>query len=428
MQIALILFYIISTAVIVVGGFSLTYFPLAVISELRPRRKTVFRTPRPLVSVVIPAYNEGKVVGNCVESILTSNYQNFEIILVDDGSKDDTLEVMRRYEHLPQVQVIAKPNGGKASALNLGFSRSEGEILFFVDADGIFTPSTIEEMLKAFVSEKVGAVCGNDSPVNLDRPLTQLMSIQTHVGTGLVRRALAEINCLPIVSGNVGAFRRSALERVDPAGSELFQSDPQEVHLEGPFREHFIGEDLELTWRIHRAGYQVKFAPHAIVMAEVPSTIKDLWKQRVRWARGFLQTVRLHPDLYLNLKHMPLSLYLPINYFNNVIIPILQILILILIVWLSFAGYSPVGLNPLSLLLWLGLGGALLTTLFAIALDRAWKDLLFFYVLPLWVPYSVMMNLVMVWAIILEIRGAESKWNKLDRTGVISRRSLEKKS
>jgi cellulose synthase/poly-beta-1,6-N-acetylglucosamine synthase-like glycosyltransferase len=121
------------------------------------------------------------------------------------------------------------------------------EILFFVDADGIFTHNTIREMLNAFTSEKIGAVCGNDAPINLDRIQTHLACIQTHVGTGFVRRALAVINCLPIVSGNIGAFRRSVIEKT------------------GPFLEGFIGEDLELTWRIHKAGYQVNFAPWAVV-------------------------------------------------------------------------------------------------------------------------------------------------------------------
>src|SRR6476646_11416464 len=120
---------------------------------------------------------------------------------------------MQRYAHLPNVTVIDKRNGGKAASLNTGIRYAHGEILFFVDADGIFTGRTIREMLKGFDSEKVGAVCGNDEPINLDRPQTHLAALLTHVGTGFVRRALASINCLPIISGNLGAFRRSVLEQ-----------------------------------------------------------------------------------------------------------------------------------------------------------------------------------------------------------------------
>jgi poly-beta-1,6-N-acetyl-D-glucosamine synthase len=421
-----LLFYAISTVLIIVGSLALAYFPLALYATLRPRRPAVFNSDNPLVSIIVPAYNEGKVIGHCIESILASDYQNFEIILVDDGSKDDTFEVMQRYKNVTGVQVCTKPNGGKATALNEGYRRSKGEILLFVDADGIFTPGTIDEMLKAFTSLKVGAVCGNDAPVNLDRLLTQLMCLQTHVGTGFVRRALAELNCLPIVSGNSGAFRRSVLEQVGivqstPLYTDLMQA--WETNRTGPFRDGFIGEDLELTWRVHRAGYQVKFAPKAFVMAEVPSTIKGLWKQRVRWARGLLQTIRLHRDMFFNLRYGTLGLYLPINFFNMIVVPFLQLLVFILLIILLAAGYRPIALNLAGIVLWLGLGAALLSTLFAVALDWSWKDLRFIYVIPLWVPYALMMDLVMVWAIVLEIFKKESQWNKLERTGVVSRRS-----
>ena len=281
-----------------------------------------------------------------------------------------------------------------------------------MDADGIFTHSTIREMLNAFTSEKIGAVCGNDYPLNFDTAQTKLYCLQTHVGTGFVRRALAEINCLPIVSGNCGAFRRKVLSwpflRLGKEGE--------------PYIKGFIGEDLELTWRVHRAGYRVAFAPRAIVRAEVPSTVKALWKQRVRWARGLLQTVKIHREMFFNFKYGMLGMYLPINFFNMVINPILQLLIVLLVIILAAAGFSPIQLNILTIILWVGLGGALFTFLFSIALDRAWKDLRFLYVIPLWVPYSLLMDIVDIWAIILEVRGAESKWNKFERTGVISGR------
>jgi cellulose synthase/poly-beta-1,6-N-acetylglucosamine synthase-like glycosyltransferase len=242
-----------------------------------------------------------------------------------------------------------------------------------------------------------------------------------------VRRALGVLNCLPIVSGNIGAFRRSVLENADPAFRQSVQQSLGKIwenRRDGPFREKFIGEDLELTWRIHRTGYRVAFAPRAIVMAEVPSTIKGLWKQRVRWARGLLQTVGLHKDMFFNSNYWPIGMYMPINYFNMVIVPFLQLLIVFMIVLFALAGYSPIRLDILNIILWAGLLGALLTTVFALFLDGAWRDLKYAYVLPLWVPYSLMMDVVMVWAVILEIRGTEAQWNKLDRTGVITRRAL----
>jgi poly-beta-1,6-N-acetyl-D-glucosamine synthase len=431
MNILLAFFNILSLVIISVGALMIVYYPLAILFELRQRNNPVFKTPAPLVSIIVPAYNEEKVVANCVESILASRYKNYEIILVDDGSTDGTLREMMKYEKSAKVRIISQSNGGKASALNHGFRLSKGEILFFVDADGIFTPNTIREMLLAFSSARIGAVCGNDAPVNLDGPLTRLMALQTHVGTGFVRRALAEINCLPIVSGNIGAFRRSVLERTMTLSGFPTHSGPDRLwpflrsrKEAEPFTKGFIGEDLELTWRIHRAGYRVNFAPRAIVLAEVPSTIEALWKQRVRWARGLLETVHIHRDMFFNRRLGALGWYLPINYFNMVIIPIIQLLVILLVVLFALAGYSPIQSGPLGLFLWFGLGGALFTVFFSIALDGAWMDLQYFYVIPLWIPYSIMMDLVAIWAIILELRGKKAEWNKFDRTGVISRRSM----
>jgi biofilm PGA synthesis N-glycosyltransferase PgaC len=407
MSLALAVFYSLSFTVFSIGLLTLGYYPLSLIFALRKPSPAMFEDgPNPLVSVIVPGYNESKVVGNCVESILASEYPNFEIILVDDGSTDDTLSVMHSFAIDPRVQVIGKPNGGKASALNAGIAAARGEILFFVDADGLFTPSAIREMLNGFTSEKIGAVCGNDAPVNLDRIQTRLACIQTHVGTGFVRRALALVNCLPIVSGNIGAFRRNVIEKT------------------GPFLEGFIGEDLELTWRVHKAGFRVNFAPRAVVLAEVPSTVKDLWKQRVRWARGLLQTISIHKKMMFNPRYGLFGIYLPIIVTSMIIIPLLQLLIVILLPVLVVTGQSPIPLSVFGIIGWLGLIMSLVATVFAIALNHAWKDLRYIYTVLFWVPYSLMMNVVTLWALILEIRGARSEWNKLDRTGVITRRSM----
>ncbi|MER3457551.1 MAG: glucosaminyltransferase [Chloroflexota bacterium] len=403
MNVLLTLFFLLGFTCFAVGLLTLPYYPLALAFELRSRRPPVFKSATPLVSIIVPAYNEAKVINRCVESILASDYPWREIILVDDGSTDGTLQAMRRYDKTPGVIVVAKPNGGKASALNAGLARAQGEILFFVDADGLFAPNTIREMLNGFEHERIGAVCGNDSPINLDRLQTRLANLQTHVGTGFVRRALATINCLTIVSGNIGAFRRSVLEET------------------GPFIEGFIGEDLELTWRVHKAGYRVAFQPWATVFAEVPSTLVGLWKQRVRWARGLLQTARIHRDMFFNPKYGPFAFYLPINFASMVVIPLLQLASAILLPILIVLNHSPIQTNVLSLIGWLGLGLALLASLFSIILNRSWGDLRYLYVVPLWVPYSLLMDIVVLWALILELRKSEAQWNKLDRTGVVSR-------
>ncbi len=389
-----------------IGLHTLAYFPLAAWFELRKRRPapSLYREREPLVSIVVPAYNEGKVIAHCVASILDCDYPNKEVILVDDGSRDDTLAHMRRFAGHPNVRVVAKANGGKASALNAGLRQAHGEVIFFVDADGVFARDTIRRMLDAFDHPGVGAVCGSDAPVNLDRLQTHLACLQTHVSTGFVRRALAVVDCMPVISGNIGAFRRDVLQRT------------------GPFLEGFVGEDLELTWRVHRAGYRVNFAPDALVYAEVPSTIGGLWKQRVRWSRGLLQTAWLHRRMFFNSRYGSFGWYLPMNFAAMVLVPVLQLVTLALLIPLAAAGHSPVALDVLPMIGWLGLGMTLAASVFAIALDRAWQDLRYLYALPLWVPYSVLISAAMTWAIALELFGAKAHWNKLERTGVISRR------
>jgi biofilm PGA synthesis N-glycosyltransferase PgaC len=397
------LFFTLSVSIFGLGLLSLGYYPLSLSFERRRRRIDALASPMPLVSIIVPGYNEGKVICHCIESILADQYPYKQLILVDDGSTDDTLALMRRYEPLPQVQVVAKQNGGKAAALNTGIAYARGEILFFVDADGLFTQHTISEMLKGFDSEQVGAVCGSDEPVNLDRPQTHLLALLAHVGTGFVRRALASVDCLPIVSGNLGAFRRSVLAQT------------------GLFRESFIGEDLELTWRVHRAGYRVNFQPQAKVYCEVPATLRGLWKQRVRWTRGLYQTAVLHRDMFFKRRYGLFGFFLPFNVACMLLVPLLQLLVVLLLPLLILFDQSPIPVTLLSLVAWTGLGMAFLAACYAIALDRAWHDLKYLYAVLLWFPYSLYMDVVVLWALLQEVRGTEAQWNKLERTGRVSR-------
>ncbi len=403
MEPLLLFFYIIGFTCFSVGILIIPFYPLSLVFEMHKSKQNIFNSKNPFVSIVVPAYNEGKVIGHCIKSILESNYSEYEVILVDDGSSDNTLEEMQRYETSSHVIVVTKKNGGKASALNVGLKLAKGEVIFFVDADGIFAPDTISKMLSGFSSEDVGAVCGNDAPINLDKLQTQLANLLTHVGTGFVRRALSTIDCLPVVSGNIGAYRSSTLEKT------------------GPFLEGFIGEDMELTWRVHKAGYKVVFQPWAIVYAEVPSTITGLWKQRVRWARGLLKTAYIHRDMLFNPKYGLFAFYLPINLTSMIIIPLLQLISIIMLPILLFHNINPIPLSWIGIMGWLGMFSSIFALLFSIALDRAWFDLKYFYVVPLWVLYSLMMDIVMLWAIIVELRREEAKWNKLDRTGIVSR-------
>lgn len=394
--------------ILLFGLVKLAYVPLALVflgADRRHRRKGrwTYLDDQPSVSVVVPGYNEEAVIENCVRSILASSYPYLEIVLVDDGSTDSTAHIMQELaESDPRVRVILQENAGKGAALNRGTRESTGEVLLYVDSDGIFGPDTIEEMLRGFNHPNVGAVCGDDRPVNLNTVQTRLLTIISHVGTGLVRRALSVLNCLPIVSGNAGAFRREALE------------------LTGPLDEQTIGEDLELTWRMHQAGFRVNFAPRALVYAESPSTLRGLWKQRVRWARGLLQTMRMHWRMVGNPRHGLFGVYLLFNAVSMVVIPVLQIIVLLCVPLLLMHNINTLPLGWLAVVAWLGLALSVALCLYAMALNRSLRDIKYLWTLPLWPVYSVFVGLTMVVGLGQEAARRPAKWNKLERTGVVS--------
>jgi cellulose synthase/poly-beta-1,6-N-acetylglucosamine synthase-like glycosyltransferase len=394
--------------VLLVGLTKLAFVPLAIAYEGREalRRRNGHRSvydDRPAVSVIVPAYNEATVLANCVRSLLASDYPRLDIVIVDDGSTDDTATVMRTLAaEDSRIRTIFQANAGKGAALNRGIAYATGEVLMFVDADGIFAPTTISEMLRGFDHPDVGAVCGDDRPVNLNRPQTHLLALVNHVGTGLVRRALTLLRCLPIVSGNIGAFRRSAVAEV------------------GGFREDTVGEDLELTWRVHKHGYRVNFRPTALVHAEVPSTMRGLWKQRVRWGRGLLQTLRIHARMVGNPRYRSFGLYLIYNTLTMVVLPVLQLVVLALLPFAVATHHSPVSANLWAIAGWLGIGLSLLFVIVAVVLGRSWRDLRFAWSVVLWPAYSIGMAAVMAAAIVLEFRGGPASWNKLERSGVVT--------
>ncbi|MDO4761367.1 MAG: glycosyltransferase family 2 protein [Corynebacterium sp.] len=394
-----------------VGLVKIAFFPLSVLFELRScirRRDRSAWDLSPLVSIIVPCFNEARVLPACVRSVLRSEYEFFELIIVDDGSTDNTKEVMLELGKLDsRIITIHQRNAGKGAALNTGTEYASGEFLMYVDADGVFRPDTIAEMLRAFRHAKVGAVCGDDRPVNVDRTLTTLLALISHVGTGYVRRALAVVNCLPVVSGNIGMFRRSVLQETG-----LLLTDS-------------LGEDLELTWRVHRAGFQVAFAPRAIVYAESPSTLRGLWRQRVRWARGLIQAVVIHRGMIGNPRYGVFGVFLLFNTLSMLVVPLAQIVVLAGLPFVVFASPDFLPTSVVGWLSFLSVTVAGVLVVYALVLSRAWGDFRHAWTFPLWPIYAMFMGFTLAHALYLELTGARRQWNKLERTGAISVKGLE---
>jgi peptidoglycan-N-acetylglucosamine deacetylase len=235
----------------------------------------------PAVSIIVPAYNEELNVVSSLKSLLESDYPNFDIILVDDGSTDDTYaKAAEVFAGDDSVKVYTKPNGGKASALNFGISRSSAEYVICIDADTKLDRSAISELMKHFLNEdadkKIGAVAGNVKVGNEVNLLTRWQSIEYITSQNFDRRAFAAINAVTVVPGAIGAFRKSAIEKA------------------GGFTTDTLAEDCDLTIRLLREGYIVKNENNALAFTEAPESLRQFHKQRFRWAFGVLQTFWKH--------------------------------------------------------------------------------------------------------------------------------------
>ena len=244
----------------------------------------------PLVSVIVPAYNEELNAVSSLRNLLQQDYPNFNVIFVDDGSKDTTFEkVHAAFENNMQVQVLTKPNGGKASALNYGMLQTDAGFVVCIDADTKLYPDAVSQLMKHFLTDKdttkIGAVAGNVKVGNEVNMLTRWQAIEYISSQNFDRQAFANINAITVVPGAIGAFRKQA---IDDAGG---------------FTTDTLAEDCDLTIRILKAGYTIENENKSVAMTEAPETLNQFLKQRTRWSFGVMQTFWKHRDALFNVKY-----------------------------------------------------------------------------------------------------------------------------
>jgi cellulose synthase/poly-beta-1,6-N-acetylglucosamine synthase-like glycosyltransferase/peptidoglycan/xylan/chitin deacetylase (PgdA/CDA1 family) len=263
--------------------------------ESRKRSGVVFGgiTDFPLVSIIVPAYNEEVNAVASLRNLLRTDYPNYNVIFVDDGSKDSTYEkVKNAFKNEDRVKAFTKPNGGKASALNYGIAQSEASYVVCIDADTKLRPDAVSELMKHFLvstknsdKEMVGAVAGNVKVGNEVNMLTRWQSIEYITSQNFDRLAFSYLNAITVVPGAIGAFRKEAIEEA------------------GGFTTDTLAEDCDLTIRILRSGYIVANEPKAIAMTEAPESLKMFNKQRFRWSFGVMQTFWKHRDTLFNTRY-----------------------------------------------------------------------------------------------------------------------------
>ena len=279
-------------AVILFGiGRALMLAALALGSRLRSNRiEPPAMQSGTFVSVIIPAFNEAKVIEASVRRVLASEQVTLEVIVVDDGSTDGTSAIVTRaFAGDPRVQLLTLANGGKAAALNRALELARAPIIVALDADTQFEPLTIARLARWFADEKVGAVAGNAMVGNRINLVTRWQAVEYVTAQNLERRALARFGAITVVPGAVGAWRRSALDDV------------------GGYPLDTLAEDQDLTIAVQRAGWLVTYDTEAVAWTEAPESFRALAKQRFRWAYGTLQCLWKHRGIWSEGKPAGLS-------------------------------------------------------------------------------------------------------------------------
>jgi cellulose synthase/poly-beta-1,6-N-acetylglucosamine synthase-like glycosyltransferase/peptidoglycan/xylan/chitin deacetylase (PgdA/CDA1 family)/spore germination protein YaaH len=369
----------------------------------------------PSVAVVVPAYNEQKVIVQTVTSLLASDHSDqFEIIVVDDGSTDETYATAREaFADEPRVRVYTRPNQGKSEALNFGISQTRAEILVALDADTVFTRDTITKLVRHFADPKVGAVAGNAKVGNRINLLTRWQALEYITSQNLDRRAFDVLNCITVVPGAVGAWRRELVERA------------------GGFNNLTVAEDADLTLSIRRLGYSIVYEDEAVALTEAPDHVRAFLRQRYRWMFGTMQATWRHRDTLFRRRYGALGFVaLPNVVIFQVLFPLISpIMDLLLIGTLLMAGvnqwqhsveYSGDALYRVLFYYALFVLVDFLAALLAFLLERNENKWLL-----VWLPwqrffYRQLMYLVAIKATLASLRGVVVGWGKLERKATVS--------
>lgn len=367
----------------------------------------------PLVSVMIPAYNEEVGLLSTVKSLLASTYKRMEIVVVNDGSTDGSDAMMRRFIARYEREMADVPwhqridivyyyqsNGGKGNALNTAIQLSHGDILVSIDADCVVDAGAMDAFVKAFRDPRVMACVGNVKIGNTQTLIGTVQHLEYNFGF-FMKKSDSLMNTIYIVGGAAGAFRREVFDKL------------------GGYNTKNITEDIELSVRIQAQGWKIVYCPDALVYTEGASTIKSLMKQRLRWKRGRFQTFWEHRRLFFSLdpRHNKVLswLVLPLALFSEAQLALEPLFLAVLYVFSFLSGDFSAFLS----------GVAVVSLMFLI---QAWDSQeqgngslwlapigwLLFYLCSFVECYALMKSLWMM------VRRKELRWQKWQRTGIIS--------
>ena len=353
----------------------------------------------PLVSVIIPAYNEEINVVSTVKQLLLSSYKNTELIVVDDGSTDNTLmELEKHFSTHSKVTLLTHPNSGKASAINLGIRNAKGTLLFCIDADTLIDVDAIAKMVPLFENPTIGAAAGNVKVGNKINMVTRWQHMEYVSGQNFDRYAFDSVNAIMVVPGAIGMFKKEAVEE---AG--LFTTDT-------------LAEDCDLTIKLLALGYTVTSCNTAIARTEVPNNMSMLFKQRKRWTFGVMQSFWKHKYLLFNLRRPNIGWYLlPNILLFQMLLPLLAPFVDLVLLFSILFGNSEKTL--LLFLLYTVLDAAIVRLAFLFD-DEPFPFKLILTLITQRFIYRQLLFFVIIISYLRALRGEIVHWGFLKRTGL----------
>lgn len=367
-----------------------TWIILALAYDIKGTPKSIDSFP--LISLIVPAYNEEKTIRKSIQSLLELDYPNYEIIMVDDGSKDKTFDEVKHF-NTSKLKLIHQQNKGKANALNNGIKNSKGEIIVTVDADTTLKKDALRKIANRFAqNNKVGAIAGNVKVIPEKNSLNVIQGTEYTIGINLIRKAQSLLGCVMIVPGPIAALRRDALEKA------------------GYFSDDTFAEDFDITMKILKQGYRVEYEDEAISYTDAPKTIEDLMKQRRRWYRGLLQVLDKHRNLYFNVKRGFFGTFGVPNLWFDALSPILNVALILFALLSALFGSATISILGLVAIFLV----QLIIGIFAIALDPQPK-LRDFLAIPLQIFYNVFLDGIKLMSFTEETINVFMKWEKPER-------------
>ena len=229
-----------------------------------------FNDNAPMVSVLIPCFNEADNLNTSIPHLLYMDYPNYELIFINDGSRDNTLQIIRDWAlQAEKIVVLTQENGGKASAMNLGLRYARGKYIVGIDGDSILDYNALAYMVQTLErDETLGGLTGNPRVRNRSTVLGRLQVAEFSSIIGLIKRSQSVLGTLFTMSGVIMCLRRDMLREL------------------GGWSENMMTEDIDITWKAQTAGYNIAYEPRALCWVLMPETVHGLYKQRLRWAQG----------------------------------------------------------------------------------------------------------------------------------------------